>query len=70
MLSHIMEPAIENGLNEVELGLRLRYEIVREFAPYIGFVWERKVGQTADLARAVGEEVDTPAFVAGVRWWF
>ncbi|MGH8554782.1 MAG: copper resistance protein B [Gammaproteobacteria bacterium] len=43
---------------------------MRELAPYIGFVWERKVGRTADLARGVGEEFDTPAFVAGVRFWF
>jgi copper resistance protein B len=47
------------GLSQVELGVRLRYEILRELAPYIGFVWERKVGQTADLVKAVGEEVDT-----------
>ena len=47
-----------------------RYEIVRELAPYIGFVWERKVGRTADLARGGGEAFDTSAFVAGVRFWF
>jgi copper resistance protein B len=50
--------------------LRLRYEITRELAPYIGFVWERKVGRTADLARGLGEEFDTPAFVVGMRFWF
>ncbi|MDQ3563790.1 MAG: copper resistance protein B [Pseudomonadota bacterium] len=58
------------GLSQVELGLRLRYEIVRELAPYIGFVWERKVGRTADLAKGGGEAYDTSAFVAGVRFWF
>lgn len=58
------------GLSQVELGVRLRYEITRELAPYVGFVWERKVGRTADLARGVGEEFDTAAFVAGVRFWF
>jgi copper resistance protein B len=54
----------------VELGLRLRYEIVREFAPYIGVSWERKVGKTADFARDEGEDVDSLAFVTGIRFWF
>ena len=64
------EVGIGPGLSQVELGLRLRYEIVRELAPYVGFVWERKVGRTADLARRRGEDFDVPAFVAGVRFWF
>jgi uncharacterized protein involved in copper resistance len=38
------ELEIGSGLNEVELGLRLRYEIVREFAPYVGVSWDRKLG--------------------------
>ncbi|MEQ8194461.1 MAG: copper resistance protein B [Rhodospirillales bacterium] len=58
------------GLNDIELGLRLRYEIVREFAPYIGVHWERKLGRTADFAREEGEDIDTLAFVAGIRFWF
>ncbi len=58
------------GLSQVELGVRLRYEIARELAPYVGFVWERKIGRTADLARGAGEPFDTPAFVAGLRFWF
>ena len=41
------------GLDKAELGLRLRYEIVREFAPYVGVHWERKLGETARLARAL-----------------
>ncbi len=69
-LQEVEEVGIGPGLSEVELGLRLRYEIVRELAPYVGFVWERKVGRTADLARRRGEDFDVPAFVAGVRFWF
>ncbi len=69
-VQEVKELRVGPGLSQVELGLRLRYEITRELAPYIGFVWERKVGRTADLARRVGEEVDTPAFVAGIRFWF
>lgn len=61
---------IGSGLTDVELGLRLRYEIVREFAPYIGVSWERKVGRTADFARADGEDVDVLSFVTGIRFWF
>ncbi|MGH8509037.1 MAG: copper resistance protein B, partial [Gammaproteobacteria bacterium] len=69
-VQEVEEIRIGPGLSQVEVGLRLRYEIVRELAPYVGFVWERKVGRTADLARGGGTEFDTPAFVAGVRIWF
>lgn len=69
-VQEVEELGVGSGLSEVELGLRLRYEIVREFAPYVGFVWERKVGRTADLAREAGEAFDTPALVAGIRFWF
>ena len=59
-----------SGINDVELGLRLRYEIVRKFAPYIGVAWERKLGQTADFARDDNEDIDSLALVAGIRFWF
>ena len=61
---------IAAGVNDVELGLRLRYEFAREFAPYLGVNWERLIGDTADLARDEGEDVDTLSFVAGVRIFF
>ncbi len=61
---------IGSGVSDIELGLRLRYEIRREFAPYIGVNWERKLGQTADIARRDGEDTDVPSFVTGVRFWF
>ncbi|WP_425526742.1 copper resistance protein B [Xanthomonas campestris] len=61
---------IGSGLEEVEAGLRLRYEITRKFAPYIGWVHSRRFGDSAQRA----DEDDTPAresrFVAGVRVWF
>jgi len=66
----VEELGIGSGLSDVELGLRLRYEIVREFAPYVGVVWERKVGETADFAREEGEDVGNLWFVVGVRLWF
>ena len=69
-LQEVEELGIGSGLSEVELGLRLRYEIVREIAPYIGLSWERKVGPTANFARRRGEDVSDVAFVAGVRFWY
>lgn len=66
----ITERGIRAGFNEIELGFRLRYEIRREFAPYIGINWQRKLGQTADLTRRNGEDTDIPAFVAGIGFWF
>ncbi len=58
------------GLNRMEAGLRLRYEISRRFAPYVGIVHERRFGDTADHARDHGEEARDTRFVAGVRIWF
>jgi len=58
------------GLSDLELGLRLRYEIRREFAPYIGVNWVRAFGDTADFARDEGEDAGDVQFVAGVRAWF
>ncbi|MDK2762139.1 MAG: copper resistance protein B [Sphingopyxis sp.] len=58
------------GVSSVELGLRLRYEITREFAPYVGIAWERKLGGTARMARNAGQDVSRPSLVAGVRLWF
>jgi copper resistance protein B len=66
----VAERDIGSGFNDVEFGLRLRYEIAREFAPYIGVNWERKLGETADLVRTEGERVDSFAVVAGLRFWF
>jgi copper resistance protein B len=50
--------------------MRLRYEIRREIAPYIGFAWVRQFGATADLARASGENTSDLQALAGVRFWF
>ena len=64
------ENGIGSGLSDVEVGLRLRYEIRREFAPYIGVHWERKFGKTAHSARAEGEDESDLVFIAGLRAWF
>jgi copper resistance protein B len=59
-----------SGLSDLELSLRLRYEVRRELAPYIGVGWFKRFGSTAGLARAAGEGSDELELVAGVRIWF
>jgi copper resistance protein B len=58
------------GLADAEVGLRLRYEIRREFAPYIGIERRRRFGATADYAHADGHEGSDTQWVVGARFWF
>lgn len=58
------------GLSDAGIGLRLRYEISRQFAPYLGVTWHRAYGNTADLLRADDEDVSEARLVAGIRFWF
>jgi copper resistance protein B len=66
----IPELGIGAGVGSVELGLRLRYEFAREFAPYVGIEQEWKLGQSADLVRLAGEDPSVTNYVVGVRFWF
>ncbi|TZG24424.1 copper resistance protein B [Sphingomonas montanisoli] len=66
----VPETRIGAGISNAEFGLRLRYEVRREFAPYIGVSYDRQLGKTADYARADGEGVKATSFVIGVRTWF
>ena len=59
-----------SGLSDIEVGVRLRYELRREFAPYVGLNWTKLYGKTADFARAEGEDVDDIQLVFGVSFWF
>jgi len=59
-----------SGISDVSAGIRLRYEIRREIAPYVGVEWAGKFGGTKDLARADGEDTSETRFVAGLRFWF
>lgn len=61
---------IGSGVSDAQLGLRLRYEIRRQFAPYIGVVWTRRFGATADFARDDHQAIFDRQWVAGVRLWF
>lgn len=58
------------GLSDLAIGLRLRYEFNRQFAPYIGVEWTDSYGNTADYRRASGEAVSDTQLVAGLRFWF
>lgn len=69
-VQEVKEYGVGRGINDIVLGLRLRYEIRREFAPYIGISWSQKIGKTADLAEADGEDTSITSFVAGVKVWF
>lgn len=66
----IPETGIGSGISNVELGARLRYEVRREFAPYIGISFDEKLGDTANLARLRGEDTHQTSLVVGVRAWF
>lgn len=59
-----------SGLADLGAGLRLRYEVRREFAPYIGIDWSRAYGGTADYLKSIGEDVQASHIVAGIRAWF
>ena len=65
----VPELGIGSGLSTIELGLRLRYEIRRGFAPYVGVKWERKLGGTAQYARDAGEGIASSMVVFGIRFW-
>ena len=61
---------IGSGLSEIDTGIRLRYEFSRKFAPYIGFAYNGKYGDTVRYARQAGEPASDPRFVFGIRAWF
>lgn len=61
---------VGSGLSDTELGVRLRYELKREFAPYVGVTWKQSYGQTKRLERAESNETSLVSVVVGVRAWF
>lgn len=65
----VRDLGIGSGINDVELGARMRYEFRRELAPYMGLSWTRKMGGTAALARNAGERVSEAGLVFGARVW-
>jgi copper resistance protein B len=65
----VREIGVGSGLNTVELGARVRYEVRRKFAPYVGLSWHRRTGATAAMAHETGESVSVGTITAGVRLW-
>jgi copper resistance protein B len=61
---------IGSGLSDIDTGVRLRYEISRKFAPYIGFAYNGKYGNTASYSRRAGETTSEPRFIFGLRLWY
>ncbi|MFN3775668.1 copper resistance protein B [Sphingomonas parapaucimobilis] len=57
----VPDQRIAAGVSSLELGLRLRYEIAREFAPYVGVNWERRYGPASGGGAALA---------LGIRTWF
>lgn len=58
------------GPTDTEIGVRLRYEVRRELAPYVGFVWWRSLGDTTDLLRARSAPWRQNSLVFGLRLWY
>lgn len=66
----VTEKNVKAGLADMESGLQIRYEIMREFAPYVDFVYERKIGATEALAQSNGREIEDFTIRTGLRFWF
>ncbi len=69
-IQRVEEFTTGSGLNNLEFGARLRYEITRKFAPYVGVSLDRSFGETATLVREDGGNPSQIRFAVGVRAWF
>lgn len=68
--NEIEEMGVGTGINSVDIGFRLRYEIRREFAPYVGVTWHKKFAGTASIADREGEPTESTDIFVGFRVWF
>ncbi|MBU2291460.1 MAG: copper resistance protein B [Alphaproteobacteria bacterium] len=66
----IPELSVGSGLSSLQVGARLRYEIRKEFAPYVGVEWTKSFGNTADFLEAEGRSSEDTRLVVGIRAWF
>ncbi|MCZ6855135.1 MAG: copper resistance protein B [Gammaproteobacteria bacterium] len=66
----VAEHLVGKGLTNTELGLRLRYEVRRKLAPYLGVTWRKSYGGTRNFIEAEGGRDETFSFVTGIRFWF
>lgn len=69
-MQDVQEYNVGSGINSIEFGTRLRYEITRKIAPYVGVEWTQNLGETKNLLEAAGEDTEKTAIVAGIRFWF
>lgn len=69
-IQRVEEFTTGSGLNNLEFGVRLRYEIRRKFAPYVGLSFDRSFGETATLVSQQGGDSSQLRLVAGLRAWF
>jgi len=69
-IQRVEEFTTGSGLNNLEFGVRLRYEIRREFAPYVGMSLDRSFGETASFVRQQGGDPNQIRFLVGLRAWF
>ncbi|WP_189941649.1 copper resistance protein B [Sulfuriferula thiophila] len=65
-----LDRGIGAGLADTSVGLRIRFEVRREFAPYVGIEYIQKYGKTADIARTSSDATHDLQLVAGARIWF
>ena len=64
------EAEVGSGLSDLELSVRLGYEVSRQLVPYIGLSWEKSYGKTADFSVAAGDDREETVMVAGLHFWF
>jgi copper resistance protein B len=64
------ERRIGSGLSDLDAGLRLRYQVTRKFAPFLGLTEQAAFGETARLIRAAGDRPEALRLAVGVRAWF
>jgi copper resistance protein B len=63
------EFGVERGINDVEIGLRVRYEVSRKFAPYFGVAYRQSLGATRSRVLREGGAPNEVQIVVGVRAW-
>ena len=61
---------IGSGFSDLDAGVRLRYEISRKVAPYVGFAYTGKYGNSARYSHQAGETTSNHRFIFGLRLWF
>ena len=59
--------SLGRGLTEIETGMQIRYLITPDFAPFVDFRYSRLIGETANLAKAEGEDRGAFRILLGVR---